>query len=433
MKKDLSFKIRLIMGALIFLLLTYSFYYFVFLNNQYKRLLDVQRTLGEGSSYELIISGFEKDQCQITYCVFNNCDNVVSLPCSKLQGNEFKGSGNYRLELDTGRHVLYPWGNKEIIKSWEIVATNSSQQERHLDSYISSLKGMLSHYYLWEIYSIPISDSNLNLNNLYTLEQVNLDFDYTKSLYLLSLLSNQYEDQKLQNIWQEELSYLNKNIEDILDYQQNNIFPSAYLLKLVDLGLDEKYLTLLENFEVFDYGAKEVINYENSREPLLLNKELYSSDYRDMMHYSDNYKIFLEYGYDNLSGYSYYQAISAYNSSKYSVYGICSIQNSMEGLMASPKLQAKLEKTFTNSVLNLIEGNIYELLMCKKFATQESIEIKGLESSIAYLLENLSLNIDDKTILVRGLSPTRNLNKEVRTIVTYNSLDNLMFLINYEE
>ncbi len=418
----------------ILLLLFYFLLYFFVIDSRHQNLLEVQRSLGtKNESYELIVSDFETDHCQITYCVFNNCNNVISLPCVKLEKNEFNGYGNYRLELNVGKHVLYPWGDKKVIKSWEVVDLNNTQQEKNLDAYVFSLKEMLSNYYLWQVYSIPISDSNLDFRNLYTLEQVSLDFDYTKSLYLLFLLVDNYEDQELKDIWQKEISYLNKNIDDILAHNQERTFPEAYLVKLVNLGLDEGYLILLENFEVSNSDVKQEVNYDNSQEAMLLNRELYSKNYKHIIRYVDYYKIFLEHDYYNLAQYSYNEAIRMYNSSQYSVYGICSLQYSIRGLIENSMLKNKLKDILTDSELNLIEGNIYELLMCKKFAEEEGINIIGLDSRITDILQNLSLNVDDKTVLVRGLSPTKDLDNEVYTIVTYNSLDNLMLLTNYEE
>ena len=427
--------IIIIFSVIFFTLLVYFGYYFIFLlRNEYINTLNRLNILEKDkTSFQLDIANFEQKSCNITYCVLNNCTYDIELPCSRLKANEFNGYGSYEIRLDIGASWLYFWSDKQIIRSWTMIKVESQAEQKSIDSYMIALKDILEDNYLWQVYSIPVSSNISSSGHLFLLDSVSINFDYTKSLYLIAVLANTYDDEGLGGIFEREISYLNENSEAIIEANKNGRYPEAYILELINLGLNEEYLSLIKDFKIPFYDKETFDNTIIERAVLPINDELYSSTYRNIIRYADYYKIFLENDYIDLAEYSFNQMVSIFNSSEYSLYGICSVGFTTDGLIEFSDIQSKLEGIFLDKHFSLIEGNVYELIMCQKFSNQQDTLIEGLNSSITTLVQNTTLSFDEKSLLVRGLSPLRESDTEYFPIVTYNTLDNLMYLISYEE
>jgi hypothetical protein len=417
------------------LICVYFLNYFIFLKDEEITFSfsnkDIQ--LDENSTIELNIANFNTDNCTVTYCELNNCDKSVQLPCKTLSTNDFNGLGMYEIHSDFGSYLLYPWSEKQQLKNWSIESIDSQVEQSSYIEYLNALKLLLKEKYLWEVSSIPLSQNVSSFDNFFKLETVNLNWEYTKSLYNLNILSTKLKDDDLVNIFNKEIDYLNKNRQDIIE-TTSLLIPNPYILELTKEGLSEDFLSLNSNFSVpnyFDETLNPNAEYKNIQ--LANTKDLYDSDYQDLVMWADFYKIFKESGNTELANYSKSQMFNIYTNTKFSLYGLCSVLNADPDSLPFEELKNKLEPIFSNDETELIEINIYELMMCKEISAKNNQEIEGLDKSVSKLLDSVSLDIDGNLIIVRGLSPIEQQESGPNLIINYNLLDNLLFLMNYYE
>jgi hypothetical protein len=363
------------------------------------------------------------------------------MPCGKLRSMNYSGPGEYSisLEFEPSGGIFSP--DKRPLKSWKLETIRENEEDLVFgDSFLRTL--MREGFYMWEVYSIPVSifDDSLRFRSFY--EDVSLNYDYTKALYLLGKSSQTEEGFLSKQIFEREVEYLNSNKEEIIkknshiSYEGGKVqyimYPEAYILELVELGLDKDYLLLLEDFLVPDYNNF-TFSFDFNKEPLLLTEsEVYSVEYLDLIRYSDYYWIFKEHGREELADYSHSKMVEIYNNSGFVAYGLCSLGYSDNTLFGSEELKKKLEVIFSTDKKELVEGNIYELLMCDMYAKKNELNIEGLDNAISEALRLQMIEVDNSYFIVRGLSSKGTDLETPSAIIKYNFIDNLMYLL-YEE
>lgn len=382
---------------------------------------------------EFNIIYFDEGACKFNYCLLNDCTYDLTLGCDKFIGS-YKEPGKYIISFEFDTHKFSITG-KRYLRNWgiELISTN---QKIGKDSVLMGLKNLLRDQYIWEVFSIPIAAKREQESSKYWLKntEVTLSNDYLKSIYLLNEVLQRLGDNQLHKSFEKEIDFLNLNKEEIIERNSRYIlYPEAYILKLVELGLDKDYLFLLDEFDIPDY---DIISFSPDLrgDPLLMEeKGAYSKGYSDLARYADYYRIFKEHERDDLVRYSYNRMLEVYNSSGFSVYGLCSIGYSEEEILDYKKLNEKLEEIFSNNKRELIETNVYELFMCDAYSKKRGVEIKGLEGVTSEALQLQVMEVNDSPFIARGLVG----NKELSlvgppTIMVFNLVDNLMYLL-YEE
>jgi hypothetical protein len=424
-------RIYMIVAISIFLLAAFYFLYYIFLLNDEKE--EILTTLGtDNSSIEIYIANIDSEKESIQYCHFNNCNKYVYLQFEDMEESDFNGLGRYGLEFEFSKFPMYSWGKKEKLQSWSIKDVEDSVKDVKLEEYLGPLEAILTNNYLWQVYITNIFPTTKNFNDVNKLSPVVLSWEYTKSLYLLHELGDKLENQKIQKFFDREIAYLNDNSTEIID--NNNLermgFPQAYILELVDLGLSDKYLSLIEEYEVKESFEEPTDLTNNTKEELLIGEEYYSDDYRNIIQYAEYYKIFSEHGYTELARYSYDQMVNIYNMSPYKSYGLCSIFDSaMDDVVLREQMLDILEPVLSNNQTELIEGNLYELLKCRKVIEKENRDVERIDNAISRLISMMSMDIKEGSILVREIQDVDLEGEELSVMNTYHILDLLMYLL----
>jgi hypothetical protein len=414
--------------SVLLLVASYFSYYFFILEDEKGKIFSSFDT--SNSSIELVIANVDSEENYIQYCHFNNCNKYLYLSFENIEENDFGGLGNYRTEFNFSQYSLYPWGNKQKIESWSIKEIEDNVFIEPQE-YLKTLKQLLGDKYLWEVYLIPVSSDPENFGDAGNIEYVGLDFQYTKSLYLLQELFDKLKDQELEQVFNREIEYLNSNIEMVInDNKEIMMFPEAYILELVNLGLSEDYLSFITEYEVPE-SFEDILDLDGvDKKVAKAGEDYYTFDYKHIISYVDYYKIFSKYGYDNLAKYSYNQMIDIYNMSDYKVYGLCSIANAKRDLISGEHLSDILEPILSNNQTELIEGNLYELVMCDMFAREENVTIEGLDYLIKRLVNTMTMDINGEKVLVSELEGIDSSTDETLVIRSYDILNLLLYLLN---
>jgi len=380
------------------------------------------------TSVPIRIMGLEEENCKPNYCIFSDCTYTFDFTCKTFEG-EFDGPGQYVVVVEFKDRSLFPLNKinkKKKLKNWRIEKIELKDPD--VNSYLSGLRSLLKTEYLWRVSSLPLPPSLPSMKDWLKSDKVFLGGDYLKSVYLLGELSEKLEDEELRSFFKREIQYLNSNKEQILS-EVFLTYPDAYILELIELGLSEDYRTLIEDF-VIQEQKEPVFSFNFNKQPLLLTENIvYSKEYLEMVRYSDHYRIFKEYGEMDLANYLLNKVGGIYSSSEFVVYGLCSFAYADQKLIKASGLEEKLEEVFSNDEEELIEGNIYELLMCDLCVKKKIIEIKSLDNKIQKALESSTINVDENAFIVRKLSVENEDASSSVDPVAYNLLDNLMYLL----
>lgn len=433
MKIKPLFKILLIIVFSLFALLLLFYLYERFLMADDYDILQESRALFKTeeeivfTSVPTQIVDLDEEDCKPNYCIFNNCTYTFEFTCKTFEG-EYDGPGEYIVVVELENRKPSLLNNKKKLKSWRLEKIES--KDLAVDAYLLGLQNLLKDEYLWRVFSSPLPPSLSPIKSWFKSDKVLLRGDYLKSVYLLANLSEQLGDEGLHASLEKEIAYLNLNKDQILRETKSLTYPDAYILELIELGLNEDYRSLIDGF-VIQENKEPVFTFDSNKQPLLLNENtVYTKEYLDMVRYSDYYRIFRKYEEEDLANYSLSKMIEIYNDSEFVIYGLCSFAYADEELVKPVGLEERLEEMFSNDKKELIEGNIYELLMCNLYAKEANIEINGLDNKIHEALESNTINVDGNSFIVRELSvvedgdATSNLD-----LVVYNLLDNLMYLL----
>jgi hypothetical protein len=112
------------------------------------------------------------------------------------------------------------------------------------------------------------------------------------------------------------------------------------------------------------------------------------------------------------------------------VYGLCSIANAKKDLISGEHLSDILEPILSNNQTELVEGNLYELIMCDMFAREEDVTIEGLDYLIKRLVNTMTMDINGEKVLVSELEGIDSSTGETLVIRGYDILNLLLYLLN---
>lgn len=383
------------------------------------------------NSIEVDILNFSEDNCEIKYCKFGNCENEWSLPCDKLQDNDFVEEGEYEVSLSFEAYPLFPLSSKQRFKSWSIKNIVKSPGEKEgsiaTENYLNAVKALLGDNYIWEIASVPMIMHINSIDQFYKQEDFKLPNGYFKSLFLLRELEEKYNEKEFGRFLEREITYLNSNVETIS--QQENSFPDPYILKLLGLGLDESYISLVErNVPETD---DEEINFVFEKGPLA-TEEVYSVEYENFILYSEMSNILEDFDRKELSNYYLNQRASIYNNSSFDIYGLCSLAKFEDNSEIVDNIIPVLEEVLTDKEKYLIELNTIELLNCNYVSGKYNKEITGLDNAIRDSLIHRTVNIDNNSFIIRAITLCTPFNDCDDFFYVFELIDNLEFLLLYE-
>lgn len=441
-------KIQIVFFLLLLLTLgAYYIYERFFLKDEYFKIAEsrvlfeadvADSRLGEYvlTSIPIHFVNFNESDCRLNYCFLSSCTHIFDMGCATFQG-VYDGPGYYRLRVefqDRERKLLY---NKKILKNWQLEWVD--KEDLSADKYLQSFKDLLSEEYLWRISSVPIPPTSLSMGDWFKNEKIFLNNNYLKSLSLLPELAEVLVDEELMLIFDREVEYLNLNKVEIIE-ENNHIlhegtqfkyirYPEAYILKLVDLGLDEDYLLLVDNFDIPEY-SESVLQLNLDKEPLLLAEgAVYSEEYLNLVRYSDYLREFREYKKDELADYTRNKMIEAYEDSGFIINGLCSLAYSDQSIIAPMEMKKQLEQVLLNDRWELVEGNLYELLMCNLYARNNGLKIGALEGAIQEALELNTMKVGDSLLIVRSHSAGGQDEVTNLEVPIYSLLDNILYLL----
>ena len=441
------FKVYVIFSLLLLALGAYYIYERFFLKDEYLKIAESRvffeadlTDLHSGepvlTSIPIRLTSFDESDCRLKYCFLSNCSYIFDMGCASFRGG-YDGPGYYRLRVefqDRKKRFLY---NTKVLKNWQLELVD--RKDFSPDRYLQGFKDLLSEEYLWRMSSVPISPVSSSVEDWFKNEKVFLSNNYLKSLSLLPELAEVLMDEELIAIFDRELEYLNLNKVKIIKenshilYEDTQIkyirYPEAYILRLVDLGLDKDYLLFIDNFLIPEYSESTLL-LDLDKDPLLLmGSAVYSEGYLNLVRYSDYSRVFRDYGRDELANYAKNKMIEVYEDSGFTINGLCSLVHSNQDVIAPLKMKRQLEQILLNDNWELIEGNLYELLMCDLYAKNNEIKIRGLDDGIQGALELNTIKVGDNLFVVRSHATEGQ--DEVMSLdtPTYSLLDNILYLL----
>lgn len=441
------FKVQVVFSLSLLALGGYYIYERYFQRDEYFKIAEsrvlfeadvVDSRLGEYvlTSIPIHFVNFDESDCRLNYCFLSSCSHIFDMGCATFQG-VYDGPGYYRLRVefqDRERKLLY---NKKILKNWQLEWVD--KENLSADRYLQGFKALLSEEYLWRISSVPISPASLSVDDWFKNEKKFLSNSYLKSLSLLFELSEVLVDEELMSIFNREVEYLNQNKAEIIEensrvlYEGSQVeyirYPEAYILKLVEFGLDDDYLFLVDNFDIPEYSESALL-LNLDRQPLLLEESgIYTEEYLNLVRYSDYLRLFGEYNREELADYARSRMVEAYKDSGFIINGLCSLAYSDQSIIAPMEMKKQLEQVLLNDNWELIEGNLYELLMCDLYAKNNGMKIGGLEGAIQGALELNTMKVGDSLFIVRGHSIRGQDEATNLEIPIYSLLDNILYLL----
>ena len=254
-----------------------------------------------------------------------------------------------------------------------------------------------------------------------------LDNEYLQSIYLTYLLGRSLNDQELVDSALEEIKYLNQNIEQILAKEISS--PEAYLLKLVDIGLDQRYLKIIENFQIPEYHPAD-LNISEKEDLLTRQDDLYFRQYLKVLQLTENAYIFREYGLQELADYFLNEAIQSYNSLGFGIYSLCNIGYVTHDRELFDYVKEDLEKILGNRENYLIQNSPLELKKCNMYAGVMNSEISNIKEGMSYALWMSTFTKDNSSFITDSSYVCMGDSDVCDTIqLNYRLLDNLKYVL----
>jgi hypothetical protein len=412
----------------IFLSGIYFYYQNNFLEDEYRsyssQLVNSgYREFENSNSVILNIESYDKSNCELQYCILNDCNNKLVLPCSKEQSNEFTEEGTYELLISFRRYPLFPFSKVQTLKKWSIEEVPENNTEISSQNFLNSIKNILEEHYIWKAISIVVNDKNSGPQSWIFNSDFSISYDYFKSIYLLNDIANRLDDDELKRFVSKEIEYINQNKGELLNKRYNH--AEAYIVKLIEIGLEEDFLKLYDNFNYLD--TRDVVFEPNYSNILAENEDLDIVNYSNLVKYVDYKNIFSKEGYEDLSNYYNYLAIDSYNSSNLGIYGLCSLINlGFEGV-DNEELIKKLNEEYSKDD-SVFSFNISDSIQCKKFISAISPSEENLLERISLLIDRSTLTIDDSSYIIDKSTINITDTDEKYVFLTYNLLNNLLYI-----
>jgi len=439
--KTMKIKKKKRLNIILFLLipivfsLIFALYYFLTDDeyHNYTRTLRILPSVQEDKDsfkVDIKVSNYNDKTGRLNILLINNKEIPLSLPSRKLKAESNIVEGNYTLSLYFKKYPLL-FNNEKYLSGWKLEKKSVQEETIGKEDYVTGLKGLISLHPIREAYhcSYHILGNEIKEWECMTdLEQLN--YQYLKSIYLIFQLSERLNDSELAGYVEEEIKYLNNNIEKYLTDNYN--FPQAYILKLVDIGLDAKYLDLVDinSFQEFGEIPDSEIKLENRLEQNQTSLEPTNPyNYVIISQYADNAKIFKEYEqYKDLIFFHNQGMIAVYNSSNFIFSGLCTIGYQQDNEELFSKLKSKLEEMIsTNEFDKLLIRNIPELIRCKDYAVSQNSDIRGFDELVEKAVID-STDTNKSGSFIVGLIESEVSFSGYKVI--FSLIDNLMFILD---
>jgi len=110
---------------------------------------------------------------------------------------------------------------------------------------------------------------------------------------------------------------------------------------------------------------------------------------------------------------------------------LCSLVNSERNLVKAELLKERLEYLFSNNAEDLIEKNLYELVVCGLYFNNLELKVSGLDYAIEQALNMQKVLVGKNSFIVRAL-PADGKDKVFEgpvVINNFNLVDNLTYLL----
>jgi hypothetical protein len=101
----------------------------------------------------------------------------------------------------------------------------------------------------------------------------------------------------------------------------------------------------------------------------------------------------------------------------------------MDDVVLKEQMLDILEPVLSNNQTELIEGNLYELLKCRRVIEKENRDVERIDNAISRLISMMSMDIEEGIILVREIQDVNLEGEELSVMNTYHILDLLMYLL----
>lgn len=401
-------------------------YLLIFKDNsaKYLSLLKVEDSNEMIASRQAYINEFGNKNCEIKYCIYTACENSISLPCDRIGLNEYDKAGFYKINLNFSYYNILPIG-KKYLKDWEIVTIDPPLLFSK-ESYISGVKKIISEHLIRNGYScnLLLDDGPLEF---YCGREFSFDNDYLQSIYLTHVLGNKLGDKELIDFALQEISYLNTNKEEIL--ASDIKYPEAYILKLLELGLDEEYLQVIDNFQIPEYEIQE-LDFKETIPLLPIEEELYLRKDLRLFLYSDYSMILEEFNRIELANYYKNELIRYYNALQYGSYPLCTMGKTSSDDKVYTYVKDSLEKAIIEENDILLLNSVKELLTCKEYLDVKDAEVINLKFAFEDALRKSTLNIAGDSYIIDTSYVCINDSTECNDInLDYNLVTNLRFIL----
>ncbi len=376
---------------------------------------------------EIYIKSYDSEECILKTCILNECDNTINLPCPKLNINEYDKTGRYEIRLDFSKNTLFPFSKKEKLISWSLFSLSEEENLTEKNKIVKGIKDVLKDHYIWEASSVVMSNSmDQDPTEWIYNSSFGVSHEYLKAIYLLEQLAVHLDDEELNTFVKKEIEYLNNEGKWFVNKRYPDAF--AYILELVDSGLDAESLEIYKQFQNLD--RKEVKLEPNySGDDITSNEEdeYNESDYNDMIMYADNYKIFDNHGYDELA--RFYRIVTAevYKSSNFGLIGLCHFANLGFEEIESEKLTDRIVAEYTKED-SIVFNNLHESIQCLKYLQEgNSSQVETIQK-IENLITNSTITLDDSSYVFNAKRIYRDQEDPDFLILRYNLLNNIEYV-----
>lgn len=437
---SLSFKRKsiLILPLILVPLTIYFLFYLFFVKDEYTTLLtslpnlvSVERD-SYGFNLTLDIDHFDKESCVISYNLYFGNQEILKLPCEKLGNEGFSSKGKYLVKVKFGNSKFYPekfFGKnlKKQLTEWGIYKIEETKSENISQQLLEGIKDILKRHSFRVGLLCLVNSKTSHPTSWVCNSGEYFSNNYLKSIYLASVLAQKKNDVELKSLVDKEIEFLNLNAEKI--FKQEFSFPEAYIIKLVEIGLDKRYLETIDNFSIpvtIEENQLNQVNYET-----VLSRGFSNSgrDYLNIVRYSDYVKIFSEYDYITLKNYYLNELINIYNRSNSGIIGLCSIGYATDNKEFASTVNEQLLKESIES-----SKGVGEYLVCMQYLKQIGSTNTKTWEKLKKIVSNSTITIEEKLYLVEtNISNYDDKSGNINAYTTqFNLLDNLMNILYVE-
>lgn len=440
MSISLRKKTILIISIFLIPLTLYILFYIFFVKDEYTSFLTSIPNLVsiERDNYDLNLTleindvVLKKCVYSIGYSMYFGNQEILYLPCNKLLENNYSSEGNYLVNVKFGRSKYYPEkilgkNLKKELTGWGIYKIEEEKTELLSIQYVEGIKEVLSKHSFRAGLICLVNSTTSKPASWICNSGDYFSNNYLKSIYLASELAKKYNDLELKSLVNKEIEYLNLNAEKIL--KQEFSFSEAYILKLVDIGLDKSYLKIIEDFDIPAIIQENQLNMVNDKAVLSREFSNNGRDYLNIIRYSDYVKIFSEYNYVELKNYYLNELINIYNKSNSGIIGLCAIGYATDNIEYASRVNEQLLKERKESSMG-----VSEYLVCMQYLKQIGSTNTKIWEQLKEIVSNSTITIEEKLYLVEtDISIYDDKSSNINAYITqFNLLDNLTYIL-YEE